>query len=163
MRLWLLSAACITSAGLTLLKANNLKTAQLSQGLRLKIPSTSTKYVLPKDGQSLEERLAKADNNNKQRQVVQHTLKSGDTLETIAKQYQVPARNILQWNKISSLSIVKKGQQITLHLDRPTPEAAAVTAKFSQAVVKIAAELKQTAQVPYSGCDQETERDQVST
>ncbi len=132
----------------TLLKANNLKTAQLRQGLRLKIPSTATKYVLPKDDQSPEEGLAKADNKSKLRQVVQHTLKSGDTLETIAKQYQVPARNILQWNKISSLSKVKKGQQLALHLDRPTLEAPAVTPKISQAVVKIAAQIKQTAQVP---------------
>jgi membrane-bound lytic murein transglycosylase D len=132
----------------TLLKANNLKTAQLSQGLRLKIPSTATKFVFPKDGQSPEERLAKAGNKGKQQQVVRHTLKPGETLETIAKQYQVPARNILQWNKISSLSKVKKGQQLALHLDRPTPEIAAVKPQISQAVVKIAAEIKQTAQVP---------------
>jgi membrane-bound lytic murein transglycosylase D len=79
---------------------------------------------------------------------VRHTLKPGETLEIIAKQYQVPARNILQWNKISSLSKIKKGQQLALHLDRPTPEIAAVKPQISQAVVKIAAEIKQTAQVP---------------
>lgn len=131
----------------TLLKANNLRTAQLPKGLRLQIPSTSTKYVLPKEGQQPEDRLAKTGNKGK-RQVVMHTLKSGETLETIAKQYQVSTQQIMQWNKISPLQKIKQRQQLSLLLERPTSERVEVTAKNSKIVTKVAADIKEAAQVP---------------
>jgi len=130
----------------TLLKANNLRTAQLPKGLRLQIPSTATKYVPAKDGQQPEVRLAKAGNKGTQRQVV--TLKSGETLETIAKRYQVPVQHIMQWNNISSLKKVKQGQRIAVHLDRPAAEKVEVAAATSKAIAKIAADIKETSQVP---------------
>ena len=110
----------------TLLKANNLRTPQLKKGLHLQIPSTSTKYVLLKKGERLEDHLAQA-NGNGNRQTVLHQMKSGETLAKIAKLYQVPMKTIMQWNKISDQRHVKTGQQITLHLDRPAPEAIAST------------------------------------
>jgi len=131
----------------TLLKANNLRTAQLPKGMRLQIPSTATKYALPKEGQQPEERLAKAGGKGK-RQVVMHTLKSGETLETIARQFQVPVQQVMQWNKISNLNKIKQGQQLALLLERPAAEPVEVATKNSKAVAKIAAEIKETAQVP---------------
>jgi membrane-bound lytic murein transglycosylase D len=128
----------------TLLKANNLKTARLAQGLRLKIPSTATKYVLPEKGRQPEAHVAKAPNTGKQRQVVMHTLKSGETLNKIAKKYNVPVQSILQWNKISSPNTVKQNQMIALLLDRPAPETGARAVK--PVPVKAAATGKQTAQ-----------------
>ncbi len=117
----------------TLLKANSLRSARLKQGLRLQIPSTSTKYVLLKDGERPENRLAKAAGNN--RQVVIHQMKSGETLSRLAKQYQVPVKTIMQWNNITNQNKIKKGQRIALHLDRPTPETITVVAKVAKATV----------------------------
>ena len=133
----------------TLLKANNLRTAQLMPGLRLKIPTSATKYVLPKERQQPEESLAKTDNKGKlRREIVLHTLKTGETLDTLAKQYQVPVQSIMQWNKISRQSQVKKGQQIALHFDRSAQESFPVTENNSKAVAKIAADIKQTVHLP---------------
>jgi len=135
----------------TLLKANNLKTAQLAQGLRLKIP-TAAKYVLPKDGQQPDERLAagKGIPKTKGKQLAQHTVKNGETLDTIAKQYKVSVQDIKQWNKISGTTTLKKGQQIALQLEQPAAVPVGSTAPntIANTVAKIATELKQTAQVP---------------
>ncbi len=118
----------------TLLKANNLRTAGLKKGLRLQIPATATKYVLLKDGERPEDRLAKAATGKQQR--VLHQIKSGETLATLAKKYQVPVKTIMQWNKISDLRQVKNGQQIALHLDRSIPEAmTSITGATKVAVV----------------------------
>lgn len=125
----------------TLLKANNLKTAQLKKGLRLQIPSTATKYVLFKENQEPDDRLAKVEKGK--RQLVLHQLKQGETLTKIAQQYQVPVKSILQWNKISNLSEVKKGQQISLYPDRPVSEAVTVLAKAAKTPVE-----KTTAAIP---------------
>jgi len=118
-----------------LLKANNLRTAELPQGRRLHIPIATTKYVLPKDGERPEDRVAKIIKDNKdQQQIVRHQLKPGETLAKIADQYQVPIKNILLWNKLANLKQVKKGQQLTLHLDQPAPETATVK-KLSAKVI----------------------------
>jgi membrane-bound lytic murein transglycosylase D len=109
----------------TLLKANNLRTAELKKGLHIQIPSTATKYVLLKKGERPEDRLAKANSANKQK--VLHQMKQGDTLDKIAKQYQVPVKSIMQWNKISDQRQVKNGQKVAVHLDRPTPDVISVT------------------------------------
>lgn len=130
----------------TLLKANNLRTAQLPNGLRLQIPSAAAKYGIPKGGRQPEELLAKADTKGKQ-QVVTHTLKSGETLNKIAQQYNVSVQDIMRWNKISGPGKVKHGQQVALHLDRPAP-AKVESAATSKAVAQIAAKIKETAQVP---------------
>jgi len=126
----------------TLLKANNLRTAGLKKGLRLQIPSTSTKYVLLKDGERPEDRLAKSDTDK--RQMVLHQMKSGETLSKLAKQYQVPVKTIMQWNKITNLQQVKQGQQIVLHLDRSAPEAMTVIT----GATKVAAIAQETDDIP---------------
>jgi len=118
----------------TLLKANNLRTAELPKGRRLQIPITSTKYVLLKEGEHPEDRLAKTikDSGRDNRQLVRHQLKPGETLAKIANQYQVPVKNILQWNKLASQGNVKKGQEITLFLDRPASEPATVATRAAK-------------------------------
>ena len=86
-----------------------------------------------------EDRLAKA--NNGTRQTIQHQMKSGDTLAKIAKQYQVPVKSIMQWNKISDLRQVKNGQKIAIHLDRPAPDVISVTKIAKATVPKDAADI----------------------
>lgn len=144
----------------TLLKANNLRTAQLKKGLRLQIPTTSTKYVLLKEGEQPEElavnkgakseKTLKAEKAEKTKpQMVTHRIKSGETVATVAKQYQVSVKDILQWNKIASLDKVKKGQQLSIQLNRPEPPVVAAVAKAVAAPAE-----KSAAQIPTLGASQ---------
>jgi len=129
----------------TLLKANNLRTAALPKGRRLQIPISSTKYSLHKEGEQAEERLAGVTKDNKdQPQRVRHQLKSGETLAKIANQYQVPVKSILLWNKLASQGQVRKGQEITLFLDRPAPEPMTLATRVS----KESAPIESPAEIP---------------
>ena len=112
----------------------------MKKGSHVQIPTTATKYVLLKKGERPEDRLAKASNGSKQ--TVQHQMKSGETLDKIAKQYQVPLKSIMQWNKISDLRKVKNGQKIAIHIDRPAPDVISVT-KIAKTTVA-----KETTDVP---------------
>lgn len=117
----------------TLLKANNLRSSRLQQGLRLRIPATATTLLaLKKDEQP--KALAGNDAANR-RATVLHQVRPGETLSRIASQYQVSVREIMQWNTITEKSKVRAGQRITLHLDRPAPEAMTVLATVAKAPV----------------------------
>lgn len=43
-----------------------------------------------------------------------YTVKSGDTLNKIARRYDVPTSRILDWNKLSSGQVLRPGQSLTL-------------------------------------------------
>lgn len=127
----------------TLLKANNLRSAQLPKGLRLQIPSTATKYVLAKEGRQPGERPATQVANQ---QTLTHTLQSGETLSSLAKRYQVPVKDIMQWNNLSAQDKVRQGQKITLRPAQPAATAAQTAPAANKAVAKLAAEVKQNPQ-----------------
>ncbi len=97
-----------------LLKANNLRTASLKRGQRLRIPYRTTKYVLLGKGETPESRFASA---GKDGQMILHTLKRGETLSKIAKQYDVPVRVIMQWNDIKNVRKIRAGHHLALFLD----------------------------------------------
>lgn len=99
-----------------LLKANNLQTASLKKGQRLRIPYRTTKYVLLKEGETPESRFAKA---GKDGQMILHTIKRGETLSKISKQYNVPVSIIKQWNGITNVRRIRAGNHIALFLDAP--------------------------------------------
>ncbi len=115
----------------TLLKANNLRSSRLQQGLRLRIPATATTLLaLKKDEQP--KALAKNDAANR-RTTALHQVRPGETLSRIASQYQVSVRELMQWNTLTAKSKVRAGQRLTLHLDRPAPEAMTVLATVAKA------------------------------
>ncbi|NLX19935.1 MAG: LysM peptidoglycan-binding domain-containing protein, partial [Desulfobulbus sp.] len=133
-----------------LLKANNLRSARLPQGLRLRIPSTSTKYLIAQKDQQPVGRIAIADKKSKQPQqaATTYTLKSGDTLASVAKKHQIPLKNLLALNKLEAKSIVRQGQQITLRSassPQKTTGSPAVTHK-NTAVAKLATNIRASAQ-----------------
>lgn len=99
---------------ITLLKANNLHSAQLSPGQRLRIPYRTTRYVLLKEGESLANRYAEAGKNNP---LILHQLRKGDTLSKISKQYNVPVDIIMQWNDITDVRRIRAGQNIALYVE----------------------------------------------
>jgi membrane-bound lytic murein transglycosylase D len=107
----------------TLLKANNLHSAKLLKGQRLRIPYQSTKYVLLKDGETPQSRFAKAENGG---QLFLHVVKQGETLSRISKLYNVTPEIIVQWNNLESVHKIKANQSLALYLDQPVLAEATV-------------------------------------
>lgn len=104
-----------------LLKANNLRTAALKGGQRLRIPYRTTKYILLAEGETPESRFAAA---GKDGRMILHTLKRGETLSKISKQYDVPVKVIMQWNDITNVRKIRAGDNLALFLHSPSPYAA---------------------------------------
>lgn len=99
----------------TLLKANNLRSAKLLAGQRLRIPYQATKYVLLKQGETPESRFATVQNEGK---LFVHEVKKGETLSRIASQYNVTPDIIMQWNNLQSVNKINTGQHLALYLDQ---------------------------------------------
>lgn len=100
----------------TLLKANNLQSARLRAGQRLRIPYQTTKYVLLKEGETPQSRFASA---GKGGQLYLYVVKKGDTLSRIARLYNVTPEIIMQWNNLESIHKIKVNQSLALYLERP--------------------------------------------
>ncbi len=109
----------------TLLKANNLHSATLRPGQRLRIPYRTTKYVLLKEGETPESRFAAAGRDG---ELVLHKIRRGDTLSKISRLYNVPVNIIMQWNDITDVRKIRAGDHLALYLDRGGSYGAAVTA-----------------------------------
>jgi Soluble lytic murein transglycosylase and related regulatory proteins (some contain LysM/invasin domains) len=103
----------------TILKANNLRTAQLSKGMRLQIPSPTVKYVLAKDSPG--KRAVANNGTDKHHSIVKHTVQPAETVYSIAKRYRVSPQQIQQWNALSQPNKMKQGQQLVLYLSLPQP------------------------------------------
>ncbi|MDW7772582.1 MAG: LysM peptidoglycan-binding domain-containing protein [Desulfobulbaceae bacterium] len=101
----------------TLLKANNLHSAKLLVGQRLRIPYQATKYVLLKDGETPEKHFASSGEDG---QLFLHEIKRGETLSRISKLYDVPVEVIMQWNNLTSKHKITAGQHIALYLAQPS-------------------------------------------
>ncbi|WP_457573714.1 LysM peptidoglycan-binding domain-containing protein [Desulfolithobacter sp.] len=109
----------------TLLKANDLHSATLRPGQRLRIPYRTTKYVLLKEGETPESRFAAAGRDG---ELVLHKIQRGDTLGKISRLYNVPVNIIMQWNDITDVHRIRAGDHLALYLDRGVSYGTAVTA-----------------------------------
>ncbi|MDD3619363.1 MAG: LysM peptidoglycan-binding domain-containing protein [Desulfobulbaceae bacterium] len=98
----------------TLLKANNLHSAKLLAGQRLRIPYQATKYVLLKEGETAASRFASAESGG---ELFLHEVKKGETLSKIARQYNVEPEIIMQWNNLPSVHKISAGQHLALYLE----------------------------------------------
>lgn len=101
----------------TLLKANDLRTANLTQGKHLRIPYKTTKYVLLKEGETAKSHFA---STNKDGQLFLHQIRPGETLLKIANQYGVSPEIIMQWNGLRSIHKIRAGDQLALYIDQKT-------------------------------------------
>lgn len=117
----------------TLLKANNLQSAKLRDGQRLRIPYQSTKYVLLKEGETPQSRFAKAEQGG---ELFLHVVKRGETLSKISKLYNVTPEIIMQWNNLESIHKIKANQSLALYLEGPILTEANVVS-YSQAEVDL--------------------------
>ncbi len=59
--------------------------------------------------------IAQAQSNGTQREPVQYTVKSGDTLARIARTYGVGVAELLEWNDIQVEGLIHPGQKLLLH------------------------------------------------
>ena len=96
---------------ITLLKANNLSSGNLSSGQNLRIPYNSIAYQL------LPENIAKAKAANLDH-LVMHQVKPGETVSKISKLYNVPPELIMSWNNLKNVKSVKTGHQLALYIDQ---------------------------------------------
>ena len=92
----------------TILKVNNLRSGKLVPGQRLRIPYSIVDYqLLPEKGST----IAQAGDS-----LILHTIKPGETIGKISKQYGVPAELIVTWNGLKSVHRIRAGQQLALYI-----------------------------------------------
>jgi membrane-bound lytic murein transglycosylase D len=92
----------------TMLKVNNLKSNKLVPGTRLRIPFRTIHYRILPEGM---DGVIAAKND-----LILHTVRKGDTISKISKQYQVPPDLIVAWNGLSNIHKITAGQQLALYL-----------------------------------------------
>ena len=100
----------------TLLKINNLQSSKLIAGTRLRIPYRTIHYRILPEG--MDAAIAARD------ELILHTIKKGETVSKISKQYQIPTELIVAWNGLSSVHKIAAGQQLALYLSDASPSAA---------------------------------------
>jgi len=84
----------------------------------------SPEQVLPESAKSITKKTAKA------KRV--HTIRSGDTLWEISKAYNVSAKQIAKWNKISTKSTLKLGQKLVIWKTSTSPTFNSITYKVKR-------------------------------
>ena len=113
----------------TLLKINNLKSNKLVAGTRLRIPYRTIHYRILPEG--VDASIAARDD------LILHTIKKGESISKISRQYQVPPELIVAWNGLPSVHKIRAGQQLALYLsDGGSPtvsDKAAAPEQFSAA------------------------------
>jgi len=97
----------------TLLKINNLKSNKLVAGTRLRIPYRTIQYRILPEG--MDASVAARD------ELILHTIKKGETISKISRQYQVPSELIVSWNGLSSVHKIRAGKQLALYLNNDGP------------------------------------------
>ncbi|MFC1523573.1 LysM peptidoglycan-binding domain-containing protein [Thermodesulfobacteriota bacterium] len=97
----------------TLLKANDLRSATLKTGKRLRIPYRTTTYKLLSNTEMASRATpAEALPEN----LVLHTVLPGETISEISKRYGVPVHIIGGWNDLPNIHRIRAGQHLTLFL-----------------------------------------------
>jgi membrane-bound lytic murein transglycosylase D len=96
----------------TLLKANNLRSARLEAGQRLRIPYQDTTYQLLPAGRVGGYKPAPVSDKN----LRLHTVRPGETVSSIAREYNLPASLIATWNNLDDMNRVRTGQQLALYV-----------------------------------------------
>ena len=94
---------------ITMLKTNNLHSAKLTSGQRLRIPYQTTAFVIwDKDG--------KPPLTESGSEMVLHKVRQGDSISGIARRYGVQQHMIVVWNNLQSIHKIRAGQQLAIYL-----------------------------------------------
>ena len=103
---------------------NNLRTASVAPGTKLRIPYQTTSYKLMESTQHLAALPKKTGAANTETSIV-HKVKSGENAYIIAKRYGVSAQMLATWNNLSDARRLSIGQQLVVY---PKKSAAIQTA-----------------------------------
>jgi len=96
----------------TLASINRLKSSTVNEGASLMMPVASGKnYALSQDQR--DERVRKMLDDLDAPKLV-HTVKSGESLSTIAKKYRVSTRNMARWNGMAERDVLRVGKKLTV-------------------------------------------------
>lgn len=100
-----------------IMQANGLDSANLRTGQTLVLPSASKRashYALSAGQRLLATQSQYKGRGNKH----MHTVRSGDSLWTIAKRYQVSVKSLTRWNGMSSKDPIRPGQRLAVWLPK---------------------------------------------
>jgi LysM repeat protein len=107
-----------------LLRANGLqRDATLRIGQKLQVPGAGS-------GAPAQAKPVKAE------QKLVHVVAKGDTASTIAGKYRVKVADLLSWNNLTSRSVLKIGQELTIHAPANTKVASAASPSAITHVVR---------------------------
>lgn len=96
----------------TLASINRLKSSTVHEGTSLMIPvAYGSHYALSQDQR--DERVRKMLDDLDAPKLV-HTVKSGESLSTIAKKYRVSTRNLARWNGMAERDVLRAGKKLTV-------------------------------------------------
>ncbi|MFP3982603.1 MAG: LysM peptidoglycan-binding domain-containing protein [Desulfurivibrionaceae bacterium] len=97
----------------TILKANNLESARLKKGQRLRIPFQTKRFTLLDTPPS---RVMAAEDG-----FILHQIKPGETLSQISLKYRVPIRQIASWNNLKDVHGITAGDKLALYITNDNP------------------------------------------
>jgi membrane-bound lytic murein transglycosylase D len=100
---------------------NQLSSSTIRIGKTLLIPvaSKGSQYYQGSAKQRLAKRQDSYAKDSKQR--IEHTVKSGETLWSIAQQYQLSTSQIARWNNMSPKDVLRQQQKLVLWPSKQTP------------------------------------------
>ena len=106
------------------LKSNNLRSAGLQAGQRLRIPYQTTSYEMLPEGTVAKGYLAAdAGGGN----FVLHKVRPGETVSELSRLYSAPIHLIASWNDIDDISRIRAGQQLVFYVKNSRTEVAGVS------------------------------------
>ena len=113
------------------LKSNNLRSAGLQAGQRLRIPYQTTSYEMLPEGSVAKGYLAAgADGGN----FVLHKVRPGETVSELSRLYSAPVHLIAAWNDINDISRIRAGQQLVFYVKDNGTEVASVSSGSGSSV-----------------------------
>jgi membrane-bound lytic murein transglycosylase D len=111
-----------------ILKSNNLRSAGLQSGQRLRIPYQTTAYEMLPAGSVAKGYLAAESADGS---FILHKVLPGDTVYELARRYNVPIHLIAAWNDLSDISRIRAGQQLVLYVQDKRTRVVTVSTKSS--------------------------------
>jgi membrane-bound lytic murein transglycosylase D len=130
-----LSAIC-KRYGLTktvVLKSNNLRSAGLQAGQRLRIPYQTVSYEMLPEGSLAKGYVAAAAGGGS---FVLHKVRPGETVSELARLYSVPVHLIAAWNDLNDISRIRAGQQMVFYVRDSGTKVADVSSGSGSSVLQ---------------------------
>ncbi|MBE9520749.1 MAG: LysM peptidoglycan-binding domain-containing protein [Proteobacteria bacterium] len=128
-----------------ILKSNNLRSAGLKSGQRLRIPYQTASYKMLPEGSVAKGYLAAESSGGN---FVLHKIQPGETVSELARLYNVPIHLIAAWNDIRDISRITAGQQLVFYVQLNTPQVAQSTSSPKPARQLVAAAVKERKDTP---------------